>query len=72
MGGTWNVMVVIIQFMTSNHEIKLQWLDSDISEEPTGITDDIQYEIYDVYNIKQPYYSCFGRGLVAQDITTLY
>ena len=61
-GGTWHDMAVIVQFKTSNQEIKTQWIDSDISEEATGKTDAIQYEIYDVEINKQSHYLCFGWG----------
>ena len=61
-GGTWHDMAVIIQYKISNRKIKTQWIDSDISEEPAGITDDILYKIYDVDINKHPHYLCFGWG----------
>jgi len=61
-GGTWHDMAVIIQFKNNKNILTTQWIDSDISEEPTGITDAIQYEIYDVEINKKPHYLCFGWG----------
>ncbi|RLD29444.1 MAG: hypothetical protein DRI70_02335 [Bacteroidetes bacterium] len=60
-GGTWHDMAVIVQFR-DNDKINTQWIDSDISEEPNGLTDAIQFAIYDIQINEQPHYLCFGWG----------
>ena len=60
-GGTWHDMAVIVQYR-NNNEINIQWIDSDIGEEPNGITDAIQFAIYDIQINEQPHYLCFGWG----------
>lgn len=61
-GGTWHDMAVIVQFKTASNTIKTVWIDSDISEEPTGITSEIHYKIYDIRINNQPHYITFGWG----------
>jgi len=60
-GGTWHDMAVIVQFR-DNNKINTQWIDSDISDEPNGLTDAIQFAIYDIQINEQPHYLCFGWG----------
>lgn len=61
-GGTWHDMAVIVQYKTSSDTIKTVWIDSDIEENPSGITSDIHYKIYDITLNNQPYYMTFGWG----------
>jgi hypothetical protein len=61
-GGSMHDMAVIVQFITNSNKINTQWIDSDISDEPNGMTDAIQYEIYDVNINNQAHYLCFGWG----------
>ena len=61
-GGTWHDMAVIVQFKTSTQHVKTKWIDSDICENPKGITDAIQYQIHDVVMNEQTRYLCFGSG----------
>ena len=61
-GGTWHDMAVMVQFKTSEEEIKTQWIDSDISEEPTGMTSAIQYEVNTLEINGKTHYLCFGWG----------
>ena len=61
-GGTWHDMAVIVQYKTEDKTIKTEWIDSDISENPTGLTDAIQYEIHDLEINGKPHYMCFGWG----------
>lgn len=61
-GGTWHDMAVIVQFKTSSNTIKTVWIDSDIEENPSGITSDIHYKVYDLILNNQPYYMTFGWG----------
>jgi len=61
-GGTWHDMAVIVQFKTKSKKINTKWIDSDISEETSGITDAIQYEINNVYIENKTHYLCFGSG----------
>ncbi len=61
-GGSWHDMAVIVQFKTKDQKIKTQWIDSDISEEVSGLTDAAQYEINDVIIDNKVHYLCFGRG----------
>lgn len=61
-GGSWHDMAVIVQYKTSNQGVKIQWIDSDISEEAKGYTDAIQFEVHDVEINKKPHYLCFGWG----------
>ena len=60
-GGTWHDMAVIVQFR-NNDEINTQWIDSDIGEEPNGLTDTIQFALYDIQINEQPHYLSFGWG----------
>ncbi len=61
-GGSWHDMAVIVQFKTKTQKIKTQWIDSDISEDVSGLTDAIQYEVNDIIIDNKVHYLCFGRG----------
>jgi len=61
-GGTFHQYDVFIQYKTNNDKIKTQWLDSIVDNQPEGLTEAIQFEIYDIGINGNPYYLCFGRG----------
>lgn len=61
-GGTWHDMAVVVQFKTPEDQVVVQWIDSDISEEPTGLTDAIQYELFELPIGNKKLYMSFGWG----------
>ncbi|HPF10083.1 MAG TPA: hypothetical protein PKW08_07315 [Flavobacteriaceae bacterium] len=61
-GGTWHDMAVLVQYLAADGSLHVEWIDSDIAEEPNGLTPDLLYEMHTLKTDQDTYYLCFGWG----------
>ena len=61
-GGTYHDMAVLVQYINDRDSLIAEWIDVDISEDSSGVTDEIIFEINEVLINDRVHYLCFGWG----------